>query len=95
MSPIKIVSKALELFLRSLPVGSYYQLIGFGTNFKKYDDTPKKYSKEKIENSLKIISSLMADLGGTDIVNLRTIFSFTIIFPLEMKGKNTYLFSNS
>ena len=36
-NPIQIVSEALKLALQSLPINSYYQLIGFGTNYKKYD----------------------------------------------------------
>ena len=80
-SPIKIVSKALELFLQSIPVGSYYQLIGFGSNFKKYDETPKSYTSENIKNSINIIKTLSADLGGTNIYQpLKNIY----------ENKNTY-----
>ena len=80
-NPIKIVSKALELFLQSIPVGSYYQLIGFGSNFKKYDETPKSYTSENIKNSINIIKTLSADLGGTNIYQpLKNIY----------ENKNTY-----
>ena len=73
--PIKIVSKALELFLQSLPANSYYQLIGFGSNFKKYDESPKEYTKENIQKSLEIIKSLNADLVGTNIYSpLKSIY---------------------
>ena len=73
--PIKIVSKALELFLQSLPKNSYYQLIGFGSTFIKYDENPKKYTKENIQKSLEIIKSLNANLGGTDIYSpLKSIY---------------------
>ena len=43
---IKIAIKALQLFIQLLPVGSYYQIIGFGTTFEKYD---KRYLKNIIK----------------------------------------------
>ena len=61
---IKVASKALLLFLKSLPAGSYYQIIGFGTYYKKYDETPKEYNSENIKKSIKLVESLKADLGG-------------------------------
>ena len=64
---IKIASQALILFLQSLPVGSYYQIIGFGSKYKLYDELPKEYNKNNINKSIKIIESLEANLGGTDI----------------------------
>lgn len=64
---IQIVRKALNLFLQSLPVGSYYQLIGFGTKFNKYDNAPREYTRENIQESFEIIKNLKADMGGTDI----------------------------
>jgi uncharacterized protein YegL len=64
---IKIASQALILFLQSLPVGSYYQIIGFGSNYKLYDELPKEYNKNNINKSIKIIESLEANFGGTDI----------------------------
>jgi len=64
---IKVASRSLLLFLQSLPAGSYYQIIGFGSNFKKYDKTPKEYISENIKKSIKLIENLDADLGFTDI----------------------------
>ena len=64
---MKVASQALILFLQSIPVGSYYQIIGFGSNFELYDKKPKEYNKENIKISLKIIEELEANLGGTDI----------------------------
>ena len=60
---IEISKKGLELFMQSLPSKSYYQLIGFGSKFVKYDETPKEYIKENIENSIKTIQNLQANLN--------------------------------
>ena len=66
-TPIKIASQSLQLFLQSLPAGSYYQIIGFGSKFKMYDIEPKEYTKENIPETFKKIGDLKADLGGTNI----------------------------
>ena len=64
---IKNVSNTLSKLIESFPQDSYYQLIGFGTNFRKYDSKPKINSQENINNSKKIINSLAADMGGTNL----------------------------
>ena len=66
-SAIKVASKALLLFLQSLPVGSYYQIIGFGVKFKAYDKTPKEYNQKNIKESIEIVEKLKGDMGGTNI----------------------------
>ena len=66
-SRITIASKALELFIQSLPAGSYYQIIGFGSDYKVYDDSPKEYNLDNIKQSLEMIKKLSANLGGTNI----------------------------
>ena len=42
---IELVKQAL-LFIQSLPEQSYFQLIGFGSDFKKYNSEPVIYGKE-------------------------------------------------
>ena len=64
---IKIACNALKIFLQSIPKNSYYQIIGFGTKYKKYNEKPVKYIKTNIERSLKKIDSLKADMRGTNI----------------------------
>ena len=74
--PIKLVHEALTLLIQSLPKDSYYQLIGFGSEFKIYDTTPKKYTKENIQSTKSFIKTLDAELGGTNIQEpLKSIFS--------------------
>ena len=64
---IKNVSNTLSNLIESFPQNSYYQLIGFGSHYKKYDLQPKINNQENINNSKKIINSLSADMGGTDL----------------------------
>ena len=74
--PIDLVKKALLLFLQSLPVGSYFQLIGFGSDFEKYNINPVIYNKENVNYISNIINGLNADKGGTNISQpLKDIFT--------------------
>lgn len=66
---IKISKKAMELFLQSLPVKFYYQFIGLSSNFVKYDETPKEYTQENFQESIKTIEKLNTDLDGTNILS--------------------------
>ena len=85
---IEISKKALELFLQSLPANSYYQLIGFGSNFVKYDETPKEYNQDNINLSMKCIESLNAELGGTNIYDtLKNIYEDKIYDNIKLNRK--------
>ena len=91
---IKIAKKALELFMQSLPPKSYYQLIGFGSYFVKYDEIPKEYTKENIQNSIKTIQELVSDLGGTNVASpLKDIFSNKIYDEINLT-KNIFFLTD-
>ena len=78
---IKVASKALILFLQSLPVNSYYQIIGFGTHFIKYDHEPIEYTQENVKETIAFLETLDGDLGGTDIYSpLKEIFDSSKIY---------------
>ena len=64
---IDLVKQALLLFIQSLPEGSYFQLIGFGTSFKKYNEEPVPYNQENVTKIISIINDLKANMGGTNI----------------------------
>ena len=74
--PIKLVQDSLNLLIQSLPKNSYYQLIGFGTHYKKYDEIPKEYNKNNIQSTKDFITKLEANLGGTNIFEpLKAIYN--------------------
>ena len=92
-SAIKVASKALLLFLQSLPGGSYYQIIGFGSDFKAYDKEPKEYNEKNIKNSIELINKLGADLGGTNIYDpLEFIYNSGKIYDKINLPRNIFFY---
>ena len=91
---IIIAKKALELSLQSLPAKSFYQLIGFGSTFVKYDEAPKEYTKENILNSFLAIEKMEANLGGTDILYpLKNIYENKIYDEINL-SRNIFLLTD-
>ena len=94
-SEIKIASEGLKLFLQSLPPKSYYQIIGFGSDFKAYDEKPKAYTHQNILQSLSIINNLKADLGGTDIYSpLKYIYDSYEVYDKINLPRNIFLLTD-
>ena len=94
-SSIKVASKALLLFLQSLPVGSYYQIIGFGSNYEAYDKTPKEYNQKNIEQSIKIVEALKGNKGGTNIYDpLDYIYKSKHNYDNILLPKNIFLLTD-
>ena len=92
--PMELVRKALLLFIQSLPENSYFQLIGFGSEFKKYNEEPVIYNKENVDNIIKIINELTADLGGTNISKpLAEIFNSESYSKIDL-SKNIFLLTD-
>ena len=75
-TPIKILKQTVILFIKSLPFNSFFQIIGFGTNFIKYNEIPLLYNEQNINETIEQISNIKASLGGTNLlVPLKDIFS--------------------
>ena len=91
---IDLVKKALVLFMQSLPQKSYFQLIGFGTDFKKYNETPIEYNKENVKKILEIIKGLQANMGGTNISSpLKDIFESKVYDDIPL-ARNIFLLTD-
>ena len=65
--PISLVKKTLKVFMQSLSKDSYFQLIGFGSNYRPYGDKPLLYTKENVNRTIKDIENLEGNMGGTDL----------------------------
>ena len=60
--------ETLILFLRSLPEGSYFNIIGFGTLFEKLFPQSVPYTQETLDRATGHAKRMEADMGGTDLL---------------------------
>ncbi len=94
-SPLKVASKALLLFLQSLPVGSYYQIIGFGSEYRLYDDKPKEYNQKNIQKSIETVEALKGDMGGTNIYEpLKYVYNSSKDYDKILLPRNIFLLTD-
>ena len=94
-TPIDLVVKSLLIFIQSLPKESYFQLIGFGSSFKKYNESPVIYNTDNINKIKKIIKKLEGNMGGTDIVEpLKDIFNNREMYEKINLSKNILLLTD-
>jgi hypothetical protein len=72
---IRQVRECLDLFIRSLPEGSFFNIIRFGTGFKSLFKDSVPYDRSKVSTGLRLAETMNADLGGTEILTpLESIF---------------------
>jgi hypothetical protein len=65
--PIEKAKEALILFLKSLPIDTYFQVVSFGSGSENMFDKSQKNSNESITKAVELIQSIGADMGGTEI----------------------------
>ena len=67
-SKVPELRSALQLFMRSLPEGCYFNIVGFGSSHTKLFPDSRRYNDETLGLATRHISSLLADLGGTELL---------------------------
>jgi hypothetical protein len=74
-SYIKSARETLVLFLKSLPQGNYFNIIGFGSSYTSLFPNPVPYDEKHLEKAIKHAQGMEADLGGTELLRpLQHIF---------------------
>ncbi|MGB6995691.1 MAG: VIT domain-containing protein, partial [Thermoanaerobaculia bacterium] len=72
---IEEARNALQLCLRSLPEGSLFNIVGFGSEFKMLFGDSRPYNEDNLNKATRHIEQMDADLGGTEILSpLEAIF---------------------
>ncbi|XP_057624325.1 von Willebrand factor A domain-containing protein 5A-like [Chionomys nivalis] len=65
---IEAAKETLLLLLKSLPMGCYFNIYGFGSSYEKFFPESVKYTQETMEEAVQRVKHLKADLGGTEIL---------------------------
>lgn len=84
---IEAAKETLILVLKSLPVGCYFNVYGFGSCYEPFFHRSVKYTQRTMDEALRRVKLMQADLGGTEILTpLRNIYSGPSIpgHPLQL-----------
>eukprot|EP00929_Paragymnodinium_shiwhaense_P091249 TRINITY_DN5126_c0_g1_i1.p1 TRINITY_DN5126_c0_g1~~TRINITY_DN5126_c0_g1_i1.p1 ORF type:complete len:961 (+),score=239.83 TRINITY_DN5126_c0_g1_i1:79-2883(+) len=64
---IRRAAEALQLFLRSLPQGCRFNIVGFGSTVELLFESPVAYDAESLRRASEHAATVQADLGGTEL----------------------------
>ncbi|KAL3992050.1 F-type H+-transporting ATPase subunit alpha [Sarotherodon galilaeus] len=71
-----VVMDTLLLLLKSLPMGCYFNIYSFGSGYEHIFPKSVEYSQQTMEEALKTVEQMQANLGGTEILEpLKHIYS--------------------
>ncbi|XP_072468958.1 von Willebrand factor A domain-containing protein 5A-like isoform X3 [Notamacropus eugenii] len=66
----------LVLLLKSLPLGCFFNIYGFGSSFESFFPDSVEYTQQSMEKAVRRVQALQANLGGTEILEpLKNIYS--------------------
>ncbi|KAL0634634.1 hypothetical protein Q9L58_006427 [Maublancomyces gigas] len=64
---ISTLKSALHLFLASLPVGTYFNIVSFGNSYSFLWNSSQLYNEETLKTAKKHVDSMDASFGGTEM----------------------------
>ena len=80
---IKSASETLVLFLKSIPPGCHFNIIGFGSRHQSLFPKSVPYDQKNLDTAVRHAEGLQADLGGTELLSpLRHIFGLPLLSGL-------------
>nr|DBA23808.1 TPA: hypothetical protein GDO54_014686 [Pyxicephalus adspersus] len=65
---IQSAMETLVLLLKSLPLGCFFNIYGFGSHFESFFPESVEYTQQSMEAAVKKVNEMDADFGGTEIL---------------------------
>ncbi|XP_075913294.1 von Willebrand factor A domain-containing protein 5A-like isoform X4 [Petromyzon marinus] len=65
---IHSAKETLMLLLKSLPLGCFFNVYAFGSSYNSFFPESREYSQASMDEALKLVKGMSADLGGTEIL---------------------------
>ncbi|NP_001085423.1 von Willebrand factor A domain containing 5A, gene 2 L homeolog [Xenopus laevis] len=65
---IDSAKETLILLLKSLPLGCYFNIFSFGSDFTSIFSESMAYTQQSMEEAVKLVNQMDADMGGTEIL---------------------------
>ncbi|XP_026775070.2 von Willebrand factor A domain-containing protein 5A isoform X1 [Pangasianodon hypophthalmus] len=65
---IECARDTLLLLLKSLPVGCFFNIYGFGSDYESFFPKSVQYTQDTMEQAVKKVKEMRADMGGTEIL---------------------------
>ncbi|XP_072528455.1 von Willebrand factor A domain-containing protein 5A-like [Salminus brasiliensis] len=65
---IESARDTLLLLLKSLPMGCYFNIYGFGSHYESFFPMSVEYTQKTMEEALKRVKEIGANMGGTEIL---------------------------
>ncbi len=65
--PIKMAREAVIFGIKSLPAGSFFNVVSFGSNFESMFPNSVASTEEFVNKALEVLDNFEADMGGTEL----------------------------
>lgn len=88
---IQTLTSALQIFLKSLPVGICFNICSFGSSFSFLWPTSRVYDAPSLEDALRFVSTIGANMGGTE---MQSAVEATVANRLEGKDLEILLLTD-
>ncbi|CAF1269665.1 unnamed protein product [Rotaria sp. Silwood1] len=90
---IELVRQAIFVFLKSLPINCYFNIIRFGSDYESlFEKRTAIYNEENVRKAEELIECMQADMGGTEL--LRPLQWLEQQTPDQGRGRQIFLLTD-